>query len=83
MIKTEFYRQRNDEVNLYRTYSDEGYMIIQNETGITYTEAIDVEDAPYTYSETNEPIEDNTDAEDMTETIEKAKAYDILMGVNV
>ena len=56
MIVREFYRTRNDGVNLYRTYSDEGRLIIQNETGITYDEAIDVENAPYTYSESDEEL---------------------------
>lgn len=57
MIIKEFYRQRKDGVNLYRTYSDMNVYILQNETGIEYEEAIDVEDAPYTYSETDKPIE--------------------------
>lgn len=57
MIVKEFYSTRKDGVNLYRTYSDEGLYIVQNETGIEYTEAVDVEDAPYTYSETDKPIE--------------------------
>lgn len=56
MIVREFYRQRKDGVNLYRTYSDNGFYILQNETNIEYTEAIDVENAPYTYSETDKPI---------------------------
>jgi hypothetical protein len=33
-----------------------GFYILQNETGIEYEEAIDVENAPYTYSETDKPI---------------------------
>lgn len=57
MIVREFYRTRKDGVNLYRTYSDEGFYILQNETNIEYDEAIDVEGAPYTYSETDKPIE--------------------------
>ena len=57
MIVREFYRQRKDGVNLYRTYSSEGFYILQNETNIEYSEAIDVENAPYTYSETDKPIE--------------------------
>ena len=57
MILTEFYKQRKDGVKLYRRYSDKGVYILQNETGIKYDEAIDVENAPYTYTETNEPIE--------------------------
>lgn len=58
MIVKEFYRTRNDGVNLYRIYSDEGYIILQNETDIEYSEAIDVENALYTYSETNKKIEE-------------------------
>lgn len=57
MIVKEFYRTRKDGINLYRTYSDAGMMILQNETGVEYSEAIDVENAPYTYSETDNPIE--------------------------
>lgn len=33
-----------------------GYYILQNETQREYDEAIDVENAPYTYSETDKPI---------------------------
>lgn len=58
MLVREFYKTRNDGVNLFRTYSDEGFYILQNETQIKYIEAIDVENAPYTYRETNEPIEE-------------------------
>lgn len=57
MIVKEFYKTRKDGVHLYRTYSDEGFYIVQNETGAEYTEAVDVEGAPYTYSETDKPIE--------------------------
>ena len=57
MIQREFYTQRKDSVKLYRTYSDAGMMIRQNETGVEYAEAIDVEGAPYTYTETETPIE--------------------------
>lgn len=35
-----------------------GFYILQNETNTEYEEAIDVEGAPYTYSETDKPIED-------------------------
>lgn len=59
MIVKEFYRTRKDGVNLYRTYSDSGMMILQNETGAEYAEAIDIDGAPYTYSETDKPIETN------------------------
>lgn len=58
MIKKEFYKTRKDGINLYRTYSDEGYRIKQVETGSIYDEAIDVEDTPYTYEETDMSIEE-------------------------
>lgn len=62
MIVKEEYKTRTDGVKLFRIYSDENRKIVQNETGIVYAEAIDVENAPYTYSETTESIE----AEEMT-----------------
>lgn len=60
----EFYRTRKDGVNLYRTYSDNGVYLLQHPTGIEYAEAIDVEGAPYTYEETDKPIEAGDEAED-------------------
>ena len=63
MVKTEFYITRADGVNLYHTYSDNGFRITQN-TGIVYDEAIDIENSDYTYTETDilisppEPIKD-------------------------
>ena len=56
MIKKEYYRTREDGVELYRTYSETGYYIRQVQTGVIYSEAIDVESAPYTYEETDEVI---------------------------
>ena len=58
MIRREYYMTRKDGVNLYRTYSDANKMILQVETGIEYSEAIDVENAPYTYVETENNIEE-------------------------
>lgn len=64
MITKEFYMTRKDGVNLYRTYSTEGFKIQKIGTYEIYDEAIDVENAPYIYEETDEPIEiqpdDNT-----------------------
>lgn len=57
MIVREEFKTRADGVKLFRTYSDEGRDIIQNETGNVYTEAIDVENAPYTYTESTEDKE--------------------------
>ena len=63
MIKKEFYKTRKDGVNLYKTYSDEGYRIKQIETSNVYDEAIDIEDAPYTYEETDMLIEEENATE--------------------
>lgn len=69
MIVREEYRTRADGVKLYRTYSDAGKFIIQNETGMEYTEAIDVEGAPYTYSEGDKLPEETLSAEEALEII--------------
>lgn len=73
-IVKEFYRTRNDGVNLYRTYSNEGYMIHKLNTEEIYDEAIDVENTPFEYEETDEPVEQFSNLE------QKAMAYDILVG---
>lgn len=52
MIQKEFYRTREDGVNLYRTYSDNRLMIRQIDTNELYEEAIDVEDSMHSYEET-------------------------------
>lgn len=57
MIVREFLETRFDGVNLYRTYSDMNHYIRQIPTGVIYAEAIDVENAPYTYEETDDIIE--------------------------
>ena len=41
-----------------------GFFILQNETNIEYAEAIDVENAPYTYSETDKPIPEEPSEEE-------------------
>ena len=58
MLIKEFFRQRSDGVNLYRSYSDENFKIRQVQTGLIYDEAIDVENSIYTYIETDIPIEE-------------------------
>lgn len=57
MIIKEFYKTRKDGVNLYRTYSDANVLIRKVGTEEIYSEAIDVETAPFTYEETDMPIE--------------------------
>ena len=54
MIKREFYKERNDGVKLYKTYSDENYRIQKVGTDEIYDEAIDVESSNYEYIETDE-----------------------------
>ena len=66
MKKREFYKTRNDGVNLYRTYSDSNYYIKQIETGVIYSEAIDVESAPYTYEETTVSISNDSFSNETT-----------------
>lgn len=48
-----------DQINerLIKHYSDAGLYILQNETGIEYSEAVDVIPCRYTYTETNKAIE--------------------------
>lgn len=57
MIVREFYEMRFDGVKLYKTYSSEGMKIHKVGTDEVYDDAIDIESAPYTYEETDEPIE--------------------------
>lgn len=63
MIVREHYKTRTDGVELYRRYSSAGYLIRQTETGTEYAEAIDVDGAPYTYTETDKLASDDFDPE--------------------
>jgi len=60
-IQREFFGKRADGVKLYRTFSDNGKVIRQNETGVLLDEAVDVEDATYTYAESEETIPHHTE----------------------
>lgn len=57
MVIKEYYETREDGVVLFRTYSDANHKIMQKPTMVVYDEAIDVENAPYEYEETDELIE--------------------------
>ena len=57
MIIKEFYATRKDGVNLYKTYSDKSVYIKKQGTDEEYDTAIDVENAPYVYEETDRKIE--------------------------
>ena len=54
MIKTEYYKTREDGVVLNRTYSDAGMMIERD--GVRYSEAVDPAELGRQYIETDEPI---------------------------
>ena len=71
MILTEYL---NNET-LIRHYSDQGFLLLQNETGIKYSDPVDVVPCLYTYTETDEKIEENTDEVDIEDM---QNALDIL-----
>ena len=50
-IKKELAGETAEGVKLYRTFSDENRKILQNETGLIYDDAVDVENAEFSYSE--------------------------------
>lgn len=58
-------QERIEGHNLIKTYSDSGFLIRQEQTGIEYAEAVDIENSGYTYVETDIPIEEDelTDSE--------------------
>ena len=72
MVKTAFYRVREDGVNLVRTASTAGYMVRKDQTGELYEEAIDIEGIGYTYTETDIPI--------LPDELTDSQALDIIMG---
>lgn len=76
MIITENYQINGKNFTKY--YSDNDVYIRQNETGNEYSEANDVEGVNYTYTETDRPIE--TDSDQGSEIEQKARAYDIIVG---
>ena len=65
MILTEYL----NDGTLIRHYSDKGFMLLQNETGAKYSEPIDVVPCIYTYTETDELVE-NSEEENEEATIE-------------
>lgn len=76
MIRTEYYRTRDDGVVLNRTYSDSRLKIHGGYPETDYNEAIDPASMQREYVETDIPV----DSDEPT-TEDKAVAYDILMGV--
>ena len=76
MIKTEFL----NDGTLIKHYSDAGYMLLQVETGAKYADPVDVFPCRYTYEETDELV--GAEEGEFGAIEEKARAYDILMGVS-
>lgn len=72
MIKTDFFRTREDGVDLYRTYSDQNVKIHCNEDGGDYDDAVNVLNSGFTFYETDIPIE----SEELSDT----EALNILLG---
>ena len=56
MIVKEYYGIRRDKVKLYKTYSDNNKIIHKIGTDEEYDIAIDVENAPFEYEETDKDI---------------------------
>ena len=57
MIVREYFMTRKDGVKLYKTYSDQNKYIRKVGTEEEYDIAIDIENASYTYEETEKEIE--------------------------
>lgn len=84
-----YYMTRTDGVKLFRfavpntktgdEWGSPKFKIRQDQTDTLYDEVIDVEEAPYTYTETDIPTEgEPTLVDEVTE--QKAEAYDYLTG---
>jgi hypothetical protein len=57
MVKEEFYGIHSSGERLIKRYSDKGEYIRKVGTDEVYSEAIDLEDKPYTYEETGEKMQ--------------------------
>lgn len=57
MVVTEFYQTLSDGTVLVKSYSDTNHYIIQDGTGIEYSEAVDPEKMGRTYTESDRIIE--------------------------
>ena len=64
MVKKEYYKTLEDGTVLIRTYSDSNHYVIQDGTGIEYSEAIDPENMNRTYTESEKTIEEDSITEE-------------------
>ena len=60
MVKKEYYKTLEDGTILIRTYSDSNHYIIQDGTGIEYSEAIDPENMNSAYTESEKSIKEDS-----------------------
>jgi hypothetical protein len=75
MIQVEYLK----DGTLIKHYSDKGFLLLQQETGIKYTDPIDVVPCRYTYIETNErPEPEVEDDEEVTGDQLKAMLEEVL-----
>ncbi len=74
-------RQETTQINgkdFIHTWSDANMYIRQIETNILYSDAVDISPCPYTYEESNQPIE--MDEGEGSSNQEYKEAFDILVG---
>ena len=74
MIKIEFL----NDGTLIKHYSDAGFMLLQVETGMKYSDPVDVVPCRYTYEETDELIENGGDGIFITGDEFMAKVEEVL-----
>lgn len=60
MILTEYL----NDYTLIKHYSDKGFLLLQVETGLKYSDPVDIVPCPYTYEETNELIDSEEEEEE-------------------
>jgi hypothetical protein len=74
MILTEYL----NDGTLIKHYSDKGMLLLQNETGAKYSDPVDLVPCAYTYTETDEPIEDENNSIFITGDEFMAKVEEVL-----
>lgn len=62
MIKVEYL----NDGTLVKHYSDVGFLLLQNETGVKYSDPVDIVPCPYTYTETDELIDSGEEDGEIT-----------------
>lgn len=66
---------------LIRHYSDVGALLLQNETGLKYSDPVDVIPCAYTYTETDEPVETVEEEVEEEPSDDDSKDYEIVSTV--